>query len=67
MTQPELNETTMFDCCEKPTVKISNGRTTAMYFLPILDKHGNNTNPDRNKTLYDCECFNCGKKWSTSE
>ena len=56
----------VFDCCDKPTVKIGGGQTTLMYFPAILDKFGNNTNPDRNTTTYDCECLNCGKKWRQS-
>lgn len=37
--------------------------TTAMYFAPVFDKHGNNLNPDGNITSSDVSCSVCGKKW----
>ena len=39
------------------------GMTTAMYFNPIYDKHGNNTNPDGNTTSGEMTCTTCNKKW----
>lgn len=37
--------------------------TTAMYFQPVYDKHGNNLNPDMNTTTSDVSCGVCGKRW----
>ena len=38
--------------------------TTCMYYPPVYDKHGNNTNPDGNITSGALSCLTCGKKWS---
>jgi len=35
--------------------------TTLMHYPTILDGHGNNINPDRNKTSCEGECSTCGK------
>lgn len=37
--------------------------TTAMYYEPVYDKHGNNLNPDGNITSGEMSCSVCGKKW----
>ena len=37
--------------------------TTAMYFPPVFDKHGNNLNPDGNTTSSEVSCSVCGRKW----
>ena len=37
--------------------------TTAMYFTPVYDKHGNNLNPDMNTTTSNVTCGVCGKEW----
>jgi len=34
-----------------------------MYYPPIYDKHGNNTNPDGNTTSGETTCTTCNKKW----
>jgi len=39
------------------------GMTTSMYYPPIYDKHGNNTNPDGNTTSGEMTCTTCNKKW----
>lgn len=39
--------------------------TTAMYFPPTYDKHGNNLNPDGNHVNMDVTCQTCSKKWSS--
>lgn len=41
--------------------------TTLMYYPPIYDKDGINTNPDRNITYTDVYCTVCFKKFSVSE
>lgn len=40
------------------------GTTTLLYFPPVYDKHGNNLNPDRNKTTATYRCMTCGDTWS---
>lgn len=37
--------------------------TTAMYFAPIYDKHGNNLNPDGNTSYYEVSCSVCSNSW----
>ena len=36
---------------------------TCMYFQPIYDKNGVNTNPDANTTIFKVNCLSCGKMW----
>lgn len=40
--------------------------TTAMYFPPVYDKHGNNINPDGNITSGSVSCSVCNRQWSYS-
>lgn len=40
--------------------------TTAMYYPPVYDKHGNNLNPDMNTTTCDVSCSVCGRSWVSS-
>lgn len=40
--------------------------TTCMYYPPVYDKHGNNTNPDGNITSGGLKCVVCNRKWSYS-
>jgi len=40
--------------------------TTAMYFEPVYDKHGNNLNPDGNYTSSSVSCSTCGLSWTSS-
>lgn len=37
--------------------------TTAMYFAPIFDKHGNNLNPDGNSSFNEVACYLCQRSW----
>lgn len=37
--------------------------TTAMYYAPVYDKHGNNLNPDGNSTSAEVTCGVCGRQW----
>lgn len=39
--------------------------TTAMYFTPVFDKHGNNLNPDGNTSSSEVHCAVCGKSWTS--
>jgi hypothetical protein len=38
--------------------------TTAAYYPPIYDKHGVNTNPDRNTTTATIYCSVCSRSWN---
>ena len=38
--------------------------TTAMYYNPVYDKHGNNINPDGNVTSGTIECLECYRQWT---
>lgn len=38
--------------------------TTAMYYHPVYDKHGNNINPDGNITSGSVKCSTCNKEWT---
>lgn len=40
--------------------------TTCMYFPPVYDKNGNNTNPDGNTTSGKLKCTVCNRRWSFS-
>lgn len=42
------------------------GMTTCMYYPPVYDKHGNNTNPDGNITSGLVSCNVCDKQWGYS-
>jgi hypothetical protein len=34
-----------------------------MYFQPVYDKNGVNTNPDANTTTFKVKCLSCGRMW----
>ncbi len=38
--------------------------TTAAYYPPVYDKHGNNVNPDGNVTRGTVSCSVCNTKWT---
>lgn len=38
--------------------------TTAAYYHPVYDKHGNNLNPDMNTTTSTVWCYTCGREWT---
>jgi hypothetical protein len=38
--------------------------TTCMYYPPVYDKHGNNVNPDMNKTSGSIDCNTCKTHWT---
>lgn len=52
--------------CKNDNCRFSFGMsmTTAMYFAPVYDKHGNNVNPDGNTTSGSVTCSTCNKQWS---
>jgi hypothetical protein len=41
----------------------SGGSSTLVAYIPIYDKNGVNTNPDRNTTTFKVNCLTCGKMW----
>lgn len=47
-------------------VEVGPSMTTSMYFPPVYDKNGNNTNPDGNITSGTLSCRICNKTWSYS-
>lgn len=51
------------NCEEECRFHYGMSMTTAMYYEPVYDKHGNNLNPDGNITSGDVSCSVCGKKW----
>lgn len=60
----EIEMETKFDCATPDRCRIQQVgpmTTTLMYFQPVYDGHGNNLNPDRNKTTSDFKCMTCGK------
>ena len=52
-------ECTRDDCrfSQSPTI------TTCVYYTPVYDKNGVNTNPDKNMSQFNMECHTCGKIW----
>jgi hypothetical protein len=54
--------------CKKPTKRngSSFGFRTLMYFPPVYDENGNNTNPDRNIETTKYHCLECDKSYSIS-
>jgi hypothetical protein len=40
--------------------------TTAMYYSPVFDKHGNNLNPDGNTSFSEVSCYVCNQSWYAS-
>ena len=49
--------------CGESYYKELQSMMTAVYYPPIF-KNGVNINPDRNKTITECKCLNCGKHFS---
>jgi hypothetical protein len=54
------------DCEKDCRFSESASMTTAMYYTPVYDKHGNNLNPDGNITTRQIACTVCGKVWQSS-
>lgn len=50
------------NCGDKAMFTESGGMTTAVYYPPIYDANGVNTNPDMNQTVSILTCT-CGNKW----
>lgn len=51
--------------CKKSYYKELYGTVTCMYFPPIY-KDGVNINPDKNIHTVECECLECGKRFTYS-
>lgn len=53
--------------CERNDCRFTQGvsMTTDMYYPPIYDKNGVNTNPDGNLSNSSVQCSTCGKKWES--
>lgn len=53
--------------CKKPTTRTSGCTSvTDVYFPPIYDENGVNTNPDRNTRSTDYKCLECGSSYLVS-
>lgn len=51
--------------CEKPTKRTGGLElVTLVYFEPIYDEKGNNTNPDRNIQTSQWHCYSCEKYYT---
>jgi ribosomal protein L37AE/L43A len=52
--------------CKKPTKRTGGGGSvTCMYYPPVYDEQGNNTNPDRNTRTSVWECLECKNHYTT--
>ena len=50
--------------CKKPTKRTSSGGSvTMLYFQPIYDENGVNTNPDRNWRSETWHCLECERDY----
>lgn len=54
--------------CNKPTVREGGGMSTGtlMYYPPVYNEKGENTNPDRNTHTTHYSCKECGKSYRIS-
>ena len=53
--------------CEKPTIREEGMSTrTAMYYPPVYDENGINTNPDRNITTTCWKCLGCNHDYTVA-
>ena len=58
----------MCPMCKKPTQRVEGvSSRTCVYYTPIYDKFGINTNPDMNKTTTDWYCSECGHNWRVTK
>ncbi len=63
----ETNGIPICPYCQKPTLRTGGTSfTTLMYFYPIYNEHGENTNPDRNIITSNWHCNECGKDYCTA-
>lgn len=51
------------ECKKNCRYRIDRSVTTAMFYTPIYDKHGNNVNHDQNTTMSTITCTTCDKTW----
>lgn len=50
-------------CKNKCRIRYESSYNTAVYYPPILDEYGNNTNPDRNISTGKVKCLTCNRQW----
>jgi hypothetical protein len=52
--------------CERQDCKyeVLSTVATLVYYVPVYDKHGNNLNPDKNRTSVKYRCYTCGDIWA---
>lgn len=55
-----INDITQCPYCKKPTIRTSGEViSTCVYYPPIYDENGVNTNPDRNTSRTVWHCYEC--------
>lgn len=53
--------------CKKPTKRTGGaGSVTCVYYPPMYDENGKNTNPDKNTITSQWHCCECKKDYSTA-
>ena len=63
----ETNGIPICPYCKRPTERTGGGGTaTLVYYQPVYDEHGNNSNPDRNTSTFNWHCSECGNGYGTS-
>lgn len=63
----ETNGIPICPYCQKPTERTGGyGLVTLLYYEPVYDVNGINTNPDRNTMTMSWECQECGNDYTTS-
>lgn len=53
-------------CNKQCSFTHTQGMTTLVYYIPIYDKNGVNTNPDGNTTTSEVYCSTCKTKWKAT-
>ena len=51
------------NCSGKCRYRVDRSVTTAMFYTPIYDKLGNNTNLDKNIAMSTISCVTCDRTW----
>ncbi len=63
----ETNGVPICPNCKKPTKRTGGmGSRTLMYFEPVYNENGINTNPDRNISTTSWNCLECGESYTVS-
>ena len=57
---------TEYPCDGECKFRAGLSNVTLVYYMPIYDKNGVNTNPDRNITTTNYYCINCLKQYTVA-